>query len=99
MVWEDLGTLKVCFPTPFSEIDNPENDNMDICVRTHNGKQYTLVFVTPDNLKFLMDSEDEAYIHPNFRFIVVKSITKEHILSAINKIAIDSDLLQQLGGD
>ena len=99
MVWEDLGIFKVYFPTPFSEIDNPENDNMDVCVRTQDGKQYTLVFITPDNLKFLLDSEGEAYIHPNFRFIVVKSITKEYILAAINDIAADSDLLQQLGGD
>jgi len=99
MVWEDLGIFKVYFPTPFSEIDNPANDNIDVCVRTQDGKQYTLVFVTPDNLKTLMASEDKTYIHPNFRFIVVKSITEECILSALNEIVIDIDLLQQLGGD
>lgn len=98
MIWEDWGILKVCFPTPLSKIDNPLNDNIDVCVRTQDGKQYTLVFITPDNLKTLMESEGETYIHPDFKFIVVKSICEEHILGALNEIATDSDLLQQLGG-
>ena len=98
MTWEDWGIIEVCFPTSVSKIKDPTNDNIDVCVRTKDGKQYTLVFITPDNLKTLMESEDEPYIHPDFRFIVVRSVSVEHIHAAINEIAADPDLLQQLGG-
>lgn len=61
-------------------------------------KDYTLVFITPDNLKSLMESNDEPYIHPDFKFIVIKQISEDVIIAAIKEIAKDPHLLQQYGG-
>ena len=91
--------FEIFFPTPISEIEDPTNDNIDVCVKTNDGKTYTLVFVTPDNLKFLMESNHETYIHPDFKFIVVKQLTEEYISAAIREIAKDTQLLQQYGGE
>ena len=41
----------VFFPTPIESITDPTNDNVDVCVTTADGEAYTLVFITPDNLK------------------------------------------------
>ena len=91
--------FEVFYPTPLAEIEDPINANIDVCVRTNEGKDYTLVFITPDNLKFLMESNNEAYIHPEFKFIVIKQISEDVIIAAIKEVAKAPHLLQQYGGD
>ena len=91
--------FEIFFPTPLTEIEDPTNANIDVCVRTTEEKDYTLVFITPDNLKSLMESNNEAYIHPDFKFIVIKQISEDVIIAAIKEIAKDPYLLQQYGGD
>lgn len=91
--------FEIFYPTPLAEIENPTNANIDVCVRTNEGKDYTLVFITPDNLKFLMESNNESYIHPDFKFIVVKQLTEGDIYAAISAIAKEPHLLQQYGED
>ena len=58
-----------------------------------------MVFITPDNLKSLMESNDESYVHPDFKFIVINQISEDVIIAAIKEIAKDPHLLQQYGGD
>ena len=91
--------FEIFYPTPLAEIEDPTNPNIDVCVRTTEEKDYTLVFITPDNLKFLMESNDEPYIHPDFKFIVIKQISEDVIITAIKEIAKNPLLLQQYGGD
>lgn len=91
--------FEIFFPTPLTEIEDPTNANIDVCVRTTEEKDYTLVFITPDNLKSLMESNNEAYIHPDFKFIVINQISEDVITAVIKEIAKDSYLLQQYGGD
>ena len=91
--------FQIFYPTPPAEIEDPTNANIDVCIRTTEEKDYTLVFITPDNLKSLMESNDEPYIHPDFKFIVIKQISEDVIIAAIKEIAKDSYLLQQYGGD
>ena len=91
--------FEIFYPTPLAEIEDPTNANIDVCVRTNEGNDYTLIFITPDNLKFLMESNDEPYIHPDFKFIVIKQISEDVIIAAIKGIAKDPQLLQQNGGD
>lgn len=91
--------FEIFFPTPLAEIEDPTNVNIDVCVRTNEGKDYTLVFITPDNLNSLMESNDEEYIHPDFKFIVIKQISEDVITTVIKEIAKDPYLLQQYGGD
>ena len=77
--------FEIFYPTPLAEIEDPTNANIDVCVRTNEGNDYTLIFITPDNLKFLMESNDEPYIHPDFKFIVIKQILKS--ITAVNQVA------------
>ncbi len=91
--------FEIFFPTPLAEIEDPTNANIDVCVRTTEEKDYTLVFITPDNLKSLMESNNEAYIHPDFKFIVINQISEDVITAVVKEIAKDSYLLQQYGGD
>ena len=91
--------FEIFFPTPLAEIEDPTNANIDVCVRTNEGKDYMLVFITLDNLKSLMESNDEPYVHPDFKFIVINQISEDVIFAAIKEIAKDPHLLQQYGGD
>ena len=91
--------FEIFYPTPLVEIEDPTNANIDVCIKTNEGKDYTLVFITPDNLKFLMESNNEAYIHPDFKFIVIKEISEDVIIATIKEITKDTHLLQEYGGD
>ena len=89
----------VFFPTPIESITDPTNDNVDVCVTTADGESYTLVFVTPDNLKFLMESNREDHISPSFKYIVVKRIDEGMIRRALEEIVCDDSMLAYYGKD
>ena len=88
----------VFFPTPIESIADPTNDNVDVCVTTADGEAYTLVFITPDNLKFLMESNHEDFISP-FKYIVVKRMDEGMIRRALDVIVCDRSLLAYYGKD
>ena len=91
--------IDVFFPTPFEDVDDPTNDNVDVCVTTADGEAYTLVFITPDNLKSLMESNHEDFISPSFKYIVVKRIDEGTIRRALDEIVCDPALLSYYGKD
>jgi hypothetical protein len=91
--------IDVFFPTPFEDIDDPTNDNVDVCVTTVDGESYTLVFITPDNLKSLMESNHEDFISPSFKYIIVKRIDEGTIRRALDEIVCDPALLSYYGKD
>ncbi len=91
--------IDVFFPTPFEDIDDPTNDNVDVCVTTVDGESYTLVIITPDNLKSLMESNHEDFISPSFKYIVVKRIDEGTIRRALDEIVQDPSLLAFYGND
>lgn len=92
----DIG---VFFPTPFEDIDDPTNDNVDVCVTTVDGESYTLVFITPDNLRSLMEANREDHISPSFKYIVVKRMDEGMIRRALDVIVRDQSLLAYYGKD
>ena len=89
----------VFFPTPIEGITDPTNDNVDVCVTTADGEAYTLIFITPDNLKSLMESNHEDFISPSFKYIVVKRIDEGTIRRALDEIVCDPVLLSYYGKD
>ena len=91
--------IDVFFPTLFEDIDDPTNDNVDMCVTTADGEAYTLVFITPDNLKSLMESDHEDFILPFFKYIVIKRIDEGMIRRALDVIVRDRSLLAYYGKD
>jgi hypothetical protein len=46
-----------------------------------------------------MASNNEYYIHPSFKFVVVDKIEESRIISALSEIVKDANLLQILGDD
>jgi hypothetical protein len=89
----------IFFPTPIKSITDPTNDNVDVCVTTADGESYTVVFITPDNLKSLMESNHEDFISPSFKYIVVKRIDEGTIRRALDEIVCDRSLLAYYGKD
>ncbi|MBQ3507879.1 MAG: hypothetical protein IJA91_04940 [Clostridia bacterium] len=87
----------VFFPTPIESITDPLNDNVDVCVTTADGQTYTLVFITPDNLKYLMESNREDFLSPMFKYIVVKRIEESIIRRALDEIVCDDSTLAYYG--
>ena len=88
----------VFFPTPIESIADPTNDNVDVCVTTADGEAYTLVFITPDNLKSLMESNHEDFISP-FKYIVVNRVEESIIRRAMDEIVNDPATLAFYGKD
>jgi hypothetical protein len=72
---------------------------VDVCVTTVDGESYTLVFITPDNLKSLMESDHEDFLSPSFKYIVVKRIDEGTIRRALDEILRDPALLSYYGKD
>ena len=89
----------IFFPTPIESITDPTNDNVDVCVTTADGEAYTLVFITPDNLRSLMESDHDDFISPSFKYIVVKRIDEGTIRRALDEIVCDPALLSYYGKD
>ena len=61
-------------PTSLKEIDK-KDDNIDVCVETSDGNNYTFVIATEKNI----------IKHPGLRAIIVKKMTYHNIRKAINK--------------
>ena len=62
-------------PTALKEINN-EDDNIDVCVRTSDGHNYTFVIATEKNI----------IKYPGLRAIIVKEITPHSVKKAIKII-------------
>ena len=89
----------IYYPTSLDEVINKDNDNIDVCVRMSNGKSYTIVFITPDNLKEQMVNNCEQFISPEFRFIVVRRIDRLNIEAAVQEIVSNPHYLNFYGDD
>ena len=87
----------VFYPTDIMEIENAYNDNIDVCLTLDSGKTFTLLFITPDNLKSLMKKDKVHHIDPCFKFIVVEKITKEIIENIIESLVSNDEILSYYG--
>ena len=87
----------VFYPTKISELSDCSNDNIDVCITLENGKNYTLVFITPLNLEEIMRKDGVSYVDPHFKFIVVERLSEQIIESVIRNLASDECLLREYG--
>ena len=90
-------SYSVFYPTKISELSDCDNDNIDVCITLENGTTYTLVFITPANLKEIMQKDGVPYVDPHFRFIVVERLTEHIIESVISNLVSDECLLHEYG--
>lgn len=88
----------IIFPTVLNEIDS-DNDNIDILVQTENGKRYSFVVATPDNLMHLMQKDNLPYLKPGLPFLFVEKITESNIRMLIDSLFEESEQLIRIYGE
>ena len=75
---------KIEYPSSPEE-SNPENDNLDVHVTLKDGRTYSFVVATPNNIYWCMHNEGKDYffgIPPVF----VKQLTRQNIESALKAL-------------
>lgn len=75
----------VFYPTPLNEID-PHNHNIDVCVTLADGRCFTFVAATPENLKSLMEKDGVPYLIPGLPFLIVKELNDQNIRGVIEEL-------------
>ena len=88
----------IIFPTAFDGI-NLDNDNMDVLVQTENGKQYTFVVATPDNVKYLMKKDNVPFLKPGLPFLFVEKLTETNIRMVVESLLEEDEQLIRVYGD
>ena len=69
---------------------NPENDNIDVHVTLSDGREFTFVLATPNNLFWCMDNEAKDFFF-GAPIIFVKNLTAENIERAIQAIVAEDN--------
>ena len=86
------------FPTNFNNI-NPTDDNIDVCMELPDGKQYTFVVATPQNLQQLIQINKKPYLEPGSPLLFVDKLTEENIRLLFNELVKNPILLRIYGED
>lgn len=86
------------FPTPWDAV-NPENDNIDVCLTFSDGRSFTFVVATPENLKFLMKQEGKPYLSPGAPMLIAEKLTPEAVTGLLRELVQDEALLARYGSD
>jgi hypothetical protein len=69
---------------------NPENDNIDVHVVLGDGREFTFVVATPNNIFWCMDNEGKDYFFGE-PMLFVKQLTIENIDKAIRAIVSEDN--------
>ena len=81
------------FPTNFNNI-NPTDDNIDVCMELPDGKQYTFVVATPQNLQQLIQINKKPYLEPGSPLLFVDKLTEENIRLLFDELVKNPILLR-----
>ena len=77
--------MRVEFVTPLGDID-AENDNCDVHLHLDDGRVYSFVVATPQNLFWCMDNEGRDYFF-GIPPVLVKRLTREIVERALAALA------------
>ena len=86
------------FPAPWDGV-NPENDNIDVCLTFSDGRSFTFVVATPENLKFQMAQEGKPYLSPGAPMLIAKTLTPEAVTGLLRELVQEEALLARYGSD
>jgi hypothetical protein len=89
----------VFYPTSISEIEDIHNGNIDVCVTCEDGRTFTFVFITPENLNHLMIAENKEHIDFRFKFIVIKELSEKIIEEVLKEIMSEEYFCNFYGTD
>lgn len=88
----------ITFPANLNQI-NPLDDNIDVLVQLEDGRQYTFVVATPDNLKSLMRKDNLPYLRPGLPFLFVERLDEPSIRLLLDVLLKEGDALLRLYGE
>lgn len=87
--------MEIDFLSPELDI-NPENDNVDVSLRLDDGRVYSFLVATPNNIYWCMDNEATVYyfgVPP----LLVRTLTRSNVERAILALLEDPQLLDIYG--
>jgi len=84
-----VGIKSIICLSDWSEV-NPENDNIDVHVVLEDGREFTFVVATPNNVYRCMDNEKTDYFFGE-PMLFVKNLTVENLERAVNAIMSEND--------
>ena len=84
-----MGIKSIVYLSDWSEV-NPENDNIDVHVVLEDGREFTFVVATPNNVFWCMDNERKDYFFGE-PMLFVKNLTAENIERVVNAIVSEDD--------
>ena len=84
--------MKISAINYLSDLDecNPENDNIDVHITLEDGREFTFVFATPNNIFWCMENEGIDYYFGD-PVVFVKNLTKQNIESALHRLVAEDD--------
>lgn len=68
---------------------NPENDNIDVHVVLHDGREFTFLVATPNNIFWCMENEGLDYYFGD-PIVFVKRLSRENIEEALKAIVAEN---------
>ena len=86
-----MRVKKISFPIPLKNIENIYDDNIDVFVDLENGRNYTVVVATYQNILSLLNQENSNFLPPGEPMILVRKLTMEVIEEAIQAYAKDDN--------
>ena len=69
---------------------NPENDNLDVQIVLADGREFTLVVATPNNIFWCMENEGVDYYFGD-PVVFVKNLTRHNIERALRAIVSEEN--------
>ncbi|HXG95240.1 MAG TPA: hypothetical protein VNN73_23085 [Blastocatellia bacterium] len=84
-----MKIIEVKYLSPLEE-NNPENDNIDVLMTLDDGRVYSFVIATPNNIYWCMENEGIDYFF-GIPPVLVKSITRENIERALEALITEND--------
>jgi hypothetical protein len=84
-----VGIKSINYLSDWAEVDSL-NDNIDVNVVLDDGRQYTFVVATPNNVFWCMENEGQDYFF-GAPMLFVKSLTVENVERAVRAIVSEDD--------
>ena len=76
---------RIVFPSPIGEND-PENDNIDVHVHLDDGRVYSFLVATPNNIFWCMENEGTDYFFGFPPTIFVNRLTSDNVERALRAL-------------
>jgi len=86
-----MKVKEISFPIPLKDVEDIYNDNIDVFVDLENGRSYTVIVGTYQNVLSLLNQENSNFLTPGEPMIIVRKLTMEVIEEAIQAYATCGD--------